>query len=334
MDAKDYEKRMKNRPHLVILGAGASIAAIPKGDKNGLKTSVMNGFIDKLGMRELINEVDLETESDNLEDIYSEIHLKEEYKHVLKELDDKIFEYFSEFEIPSDPTIYDYLVLSLRKKDAIATFNWDPLLVQAYVRCRTLTTDVPELLFLHGNVGMGYCEEHKRAGLIKTTCNVCNKEFARIPLLYPVKEKNYESNLFIKDNWNAVRQYMERAYMVTVFGYSAPKTDQSAIDLLKGAWGNSNKRNYEEFEIVDIRPEGEIHKSWEEFIHSHHYSIHTNFFTTTLAKFPRRSTEALFDRTMNNKFLDGRNGLKEGTNFSKLGKYFVPIIKEEIQKGI
>lgn len=29
------------------------------------------------------------------------------------------------------PTIYDYLLLSLRKKDVVATINWDPLLVQA-----------------------------------------------------------------------------------------------------------------------------------------------------------------------------------------------------------
>ena len=30
---KEYEYYMKNRPHVVILGAGASCAAIPKGDK-------------------------------------------------------------------------------------------------------------------------------------------------------------------------------------------------------------------------------------------------------------------------------------------------------------
>lgn len=47
----EYENSMKERPHLLILGAGASIAAIPNGDKNGKQTSVMWGFIDKLGMR-------------------------------------------------------------------------------------------------------------------------------------------------------------------------------------------------------------------------------------------------------------------------------------------
>ncbi len=40
MDPFEFEKVMKSRPHLVILGAGASIAAIPNGDLNGRKTSV------------------------------------------------------------------------------------------------------------------------------------------------------------------------------------------------------------------------------------------------------------------------------------------------------
>ena len=36
------------RAHTVILGAGATMAAIPNGDKNGKKSSVMNGMISKL----------------------------------------------------------------------------------------------------------------------------------------------------------------------------------------------------------------------------------------------------------------------------------------------
>ena len=35
------------RAHTVILGAGATMAAIPNGDKNGKKSSVMNGMISK-----------------------------------------------------------------------------------------------------------------------------------------------------------------------------------------------------------------------------------------------------------------------------------------------
>ena len=46
---EEYEYYMKNRPHVVILGAGASCAAIPNGDKNGKRIAAMSGFIDKLG---------------------------------------------------------------------------------------------------------------------------------------------------------------------------------------------------------------------------------------------------------------------------------------------
>lgn len=66
----EYERLMKNRPHVVILGAGATIAAIPNGDKNGRKSSVMSGFIEALGMTETLKSVNLQTKSNNLEDIY------------------------------------------------------------------------------------------------------------------------------------------------------------------------------------------------------------------------------------------------------------------------
>lgn len=49
---------------MVILGAGASVAAIPNGDANGKKISAMVGFIDKLGMSDLIDSCNLNTTSD------------------------------------------------------------------------------------------------------------------------------------------------------------------------------------------------------------------------------------------------------------------------------
>ncbi len=70
INIQEYEYYMKNRPHVVILGAGASCAAIPSGDKYGRKISAMSGFIDKLGLNEIISKVSIYTKSDNLEDIY------------------------------------------------------------------------------------------------------------------------------------------------------------------------------------------------------------------------------------------------------------------------
>ena len=39
--------------------------------------------------------------------------------------------------------------------------------------------------------------------------------------------------------------------MFTIFGYSAPKTDVEAIDLLKQAWGAIGDRNLEQTEIIN-----------------------------------------------------------------------------------
>ena len=37
-----------SRPHLVILGAGASYAAFPNGDKNGRKLPLMNNIVEEV----------------------------------------------------------------------------------------------------------------------------------------------------------------------------------------------------------------------------------------------------------------------------------------------
>lgn len=103
------------RPHVVILGAGASCAAIPKGDKNGKKISAMRGFIDELGLRKVLDRVELHTKSDNLEDIYMELdsrsHEEPECNKVKYELDSSIRRNMSEYQLPDEPNIYDFLVL-------------------------------------------------------------------------------------------------------------------------------------------------------------------------------------------------------------------------------
>lgn len=55
--------------HTVLLGAGATMAAIPNGDKNGQKSSVMNNLFSELGMDYILKNVDLHTSSKNLEDM-------------------------------------------------------------------------------------------------------------------------------------------------------------------------------------------------------------------------------------------------------------------------
>lgn len=327
--ANQYEHLMKNRPHVVILGAGATMAAIPNGDKNGRKSSAMNGFIKSLGMTEILKEVSLQTSSNNLEDIYSELHDRPECDAIREDLDRRIREYFSELEIPDEPNIYDLLLLALRKKDLVATFNWDPLLLQAYQRASQITKDLPDLAFLHGNVLVGYCRKHKCGGILGACCRECGEPFDPAPLLYPVTHKNYAADPYIQDNWKAIQNKLKRAYLVTVFGYSAPKTDVEAIALLKEAWGTVNERNLEDFEFIDICDEDTLISSWQEFIHSHHYQVHKNFFSSSLAQHPRRTTVELFDRTMNCMFTKAVRKFTPGMRWENINSLVTELVIEE-----
>jgi hypothetical protein len=235
-----YEQYMKTRPHVVLLGAGASCAAIPNGDRNGKKISAMNGFIQKLNLTDVLSGLSLNTTSDNLEDIYMEIAEKavheNDYDKVKDELEKRIYQYMSDYVIPDSPTVYDFLLLSLTSKDLVATFNWDPLLVQSYTRVMGYTNNLPELAFLHGNVAVGYCKDDNVMGNIGKPCK-CGKPLTGVKLLYPIKKKNYQSEVAISKSWKTLQNALSVAYMVTIFGYSAPKSDVEAVAMLKTAWG-------------------------------------------------------------------------------------------------
>ena len=48
MRERTYDRYCINvqRPHLVLLGAGASLAAFPDGERNGMKLPLMNNFVE------------------------------------------------------------------------------------------------------------------------------------------------------------------------------------------------------------------------------------------------------------------------------------------------
>lgn len=332
IDIHEYEFYMKNRPHVVILGAGASCATIPNGDKNGKKISAMNGFIETLGLSDIISKISLKTKSDNLEDIYMELDERssneQDCREVKDELERVIRDYISDYQLLDEPTIYDFLIMSLTSKDLIATFNWDPLLVQAIARVSKYTNNIPRIAFLHGNVAVGFCEEDNVMGNVGLICK-CGKPLSPMRLLFPIKKKNYNADIAIRKSWEVLEDALERAYMVTVFGYSAPKSDIEAVRMMKKAWGAVDERNLEEIELIDIREEDEVRASWSDFIHTHHYIYHTDFFDSAIARYPRRTCEATFDRLMNCIWLRGGNGFKRGMSFSDIDKLTQKLIKEE-----
>ncbi len=318
------------KPHTVILGAGATMATIPNGDKNGRKSSVMNGLIEKLDLNEVLSDVQLKTKSNNLEDIYSELSLRPEYKEVLNELEQRLYLYFSQLELPDEPTIYDFLVLSLTGKDVIATFNWDPLLIQAYVRCHSYTKNLPHILCLHGNVDIGYCVEHKEFGTVHAICPVCKKRLPPVKLLYPVSQKDYTSDEYIEKCWEAIESVIEESYMLTIFGYSAPSSDKEAVALLKKAWGDLEHRDLEEVSVIDIISEEEVLDKWKDFIYTHHYKYTNNFFDSYLGMFPRRTCETVFATYQFNIPPDNTMGFQKGMSWKDVERLLDDLFYEEL----
>lgn len=317
------------RRHTVILGAGATIAAIPNGDKNGRKSSVMNGLIEKLELQDVLQDIHLQTTSNNLEDIYSELCSSPEYNYARQELERRLYDYFASLKLPDEPTVYDCLVLSLTKKDLIATFNWDPLLIQARERCSQITDNLPEIICLHGNVAIGYCPNHQLYGPKDIICPHCRTPFIPSRLLYPVANKDYDTDSFIRACWKDTETYIEHSYMLTIFGYSAPSSDIKAVSLLKKAWGDLESRQLEEVSIIDVINEDVMLNKWKDFIYTHHYRYTNDFFTSYLGKLPRRSCEATFARLMGGVWLNGNMGFKEGMSWDEIEKLVYELVIEE-----
>ena len=144
------------RPHVVLLGAGASLAALPGGDANGAPLPLLRDLVSKLELLEEFPESMRELAATDFEAAYSQLALNPNRSTTV--IDARIRAYFERLKLPDTPTLYDALTLSLRQKDAIFTFNWDPFLMQARLRLAVLgVSELPQLYFLHGNVTAGYC---------------------------------------------------------------------------------------------------------------------------------------------------------------------------------
>lgn len=296
-----FPEPASNRPHMVLLGAGASLAALPNGDKCGRQLPLMNNLIEVLSLGPLLDKCGIPHNGVNFEALYSGLIMSGQNPDIVQAIEASVFDYFHGMRLPDSPTIYDHLVLSLRPKDYIASFNWDPFLLQAIERnYSALKTKPPHFCHLHGCVALSYCDLHKpmkvqRAG---PPCRCCGGTTTATRLLYPVTQKKYNVDPYSAAGWHDVQMTLKNAYLLTIFGYGAPSTDVEAVSLLKQAWGDPTTRQFEEIEIIDIRNEDDLHTTWEPFIHTHHYEIHQSFNDSLIARFPRRSCEGFWNMSM------------------------------------
>ena len=282
------------RPHVVLLGAGASLAAFPNGDRTGYRLPLMSDLVRVIGLEPILEQAGGKFgDEGNFESIYSKLASNPKHQNSMKEIEGRIREYFSSLSIPSSTTLYDYLLLSLRRKDAIFTFNWDPFLFDAYLRNSHIAT-LPQIFFLHGNVRIGMCPSHpERWGRRKMQCPDCLEPLKDVPLLYPIEQKDYSKHLYIKRSWEEARFFFREAFNLTIFGYSAPDSDAEAVNLLKKAWMERSDRKIEHIEIIDKKPYGILYEHWKPFLPTGHLNKINCLHESWIMRYPRRSVEAL-----------------------------------------
>jgi len=325
------------RPHLVLLGAGASRAAFPKGEKNGLILPLMDDFFDIVeGLSDYLEKHGIEYEKKNFEDVYSYIYEDNKYDEIRTDTEKIVYDYFDRMELPDEPTLYDHLILLLTGRDVIATFNWDPFIWQAM--CRNYNRvggihNLPRPIYLHGNTAVGICVKHEKVQIGRKwgICGECGERLERPKLLFPIKQKDYNADIFIKNSWHDVKLFLQDAFMFTIFGYGAPSSDVEAIKLLREGWGNRYQRSMEEIEVIDILDENILCERWDKFIHSHHYSTHKDFYSSSIAKFGRRSCDAQFDRVVHCIPLE-EHSIPRHAVWGELDEWLKPLLEEEKAK--
>lgn len=163
----------------------------------------------------------------------------------------------------------------------------------------SITADLPRTIFLHCNATMGVCNDCFRIGCYGDRCNICGKKLEPVDLLYPIKEKNYEKSLYIKSSWNELQNRIDKARMITFWGYSAPKSDQAALSMMEKAFKTSPISKLRQVEIINIAKENELISDYKNFIYKlSHTCIIRDFYESQIAANPRRSCDCLYENTM------------------------------------
>jgi hypothetical protein len=321
--------------HVVILGAGASIAATIRNPlKDGRELPAMNNFIKVVGLDDIVKRVPKNLRSRNFETLFSNLYENSPDSSIIKEIEQRIYHYFSDMKLPEEATIYDYLILSLRSRDIIATFNWDPFLYQAFERNRHIGQP-PYIAFLHGSVALGYSAADKRSGAVGYYSKKTKARFEPTKLLYPITKKNYTDDEFIKSQWDMLNSFLSDKVVkrLTIFGYGAPSSDIEAMQLMNKAWGTGQDRSDEQVEIIDIRPEDKVMKQWKNFIYSGHTDFSTNYFSSSLSTNPRRTFESYhqhnFPLTPAEAFSDSNPVPKDFKILAELQNWHRPLIDAE-----
>ena len=102
-----------NGSHLVILGAGASLASTLRNpEKNGRALPLMNNLVDVVGLEDVVSSLPRNVQElrNNFEGLFSYISENPGFEEQINIVKQRIYDYFSSLILPDKPTIYDYLI--------------------------------------------------------------------------------------------------------------------------------------------------------------------------------------------------------------------------------
>jgi len=91
--------------HVVILGAGASIASTLRNTElNGKRLPSMDNFIEVVGLQDIVDTLPEELVANNFETLYSNLHNHNPQSDEILEIEARVFDYFKDMELPNEPT--------------------------------------------------------------------------------------------------------------------------------------------------------------------------------------------------------------------------------------
>lgn len=309
--------------HLVILGAGSTIATIPKGDKNGEFSYTLDNLLNDKCFASFVEKVQaLDYQIDDVEALCNQLY--KENRPLYDEFESLVLKKYASLELPDGFTILDRLVLSLTPNDAIISFNWDDLVIQAYQRMSEYVPEemLPILAFPHGNAQAVYDNKHYTSKRIVTSTSLFDS-----PLNMPVDEIDYKSDVFINSQWHILDFFMRNAQMVTFFGYRGPDSDEQDLKHLDELFAKNEI--CDKIEIIDKDQESavEVAKRLERFKMQPNWLYPcADFWHSTIAKYPRRTLSVL-----DNWNYSVRTSAKE-ESLAEFLKHIGPLIEEEQKK--
>src|ERR1043166_7256976 len=92
---EEIEHPENKRFHVVILGAGASLAAFPNGDRHGRQLPLIKNFVDVVGLAEPLQANNINPPYNDFEAIYSDIAVDPNQEVLRKELEQRVHDYLA-----------------------------------------------------------------------------------------------------------------------------------------------------------------------------------------------------------------------------------------------